>query len=86
MSHFEYIFTGELDSNLEEKTETLVKSVYNNNAPYNLINYYDTVINDDKKERTIILTSSSNIKDYILNNCFTNCKMNVVTYYKQYIY
>jgi len=86
MSYFEYTFTGEVDSNLDEKTEFLVKSVYENNAPYYLVKYYDTVINDNKKERTFILTSALNIKDYIHNNIFNNCKMNVEVYFKQRIY
>jgi hypothetical protein len=86
MSHFEYILTGELDSNLEEKTDLFIKSIYHNNAPYYLIKYYDTVINEDKKERTFILTSSINLKDYIMYNFFNNCNMNVVVYFKHRVY
>ena len=84
MSHFEYIFTGILSPEYEEKTKQLVKEVNGLNVPFSIQNYSDEVINDDKKKRTLVLYSQFNMSDYLANK-FINCGLEMRVYLKQQI-
>jgi len=85
MSYFEYLIVGDLTPTLEERTNLLVNTMSNGGAPFYISKYYDEPIptTDDKKRRTIVLTSPINIKTYLFNTFFNNCPVDLVGYYKQ---
>lgn len=80
MSHFEYTFTGDLTSSLEDQTKNIITIVSNGNSPFVLQKYYDEEA-DGKKTRTIILTSLINMVPHILN-LFNGSKVRLQAYHK----
>jgi hypothetical protein len=80
MSHFEYTFTGDLTSSLEDQTKNIITIVSNGNSPFVLQKYYDEEV-DGKKTRTIILTSLINMVPHILN-LFSGSKVRLQAYHK----
>jgi hypothetical protein len=88
MSYFEYQIVGDLTPTLEEKTTNLVNAISYGNAPFYIQKYYDEPIpnTEDKKKRTIILTSPVNVRNYLFSNFFTDySSFDFVAYYKQRI-
>jgi len=84
MSYFEFIINGDLTPIYEEKTELLLSQMNEGYSIYKLEKYYDEKINEEKKARTIILTSSINIINLIYP-IFKDCKVQYIGYYKQRI-
>jgi hypothetical protein len=87
--YYEYTLSGALTPLYEEKTSSVVENVKIGNVPFVFVKYWDEPldfpIENDKKRRTIILTSSTNITDYLNSVCFKDCNLNVSCFYKQRI-
>lgn len=80
---FEYIFTGELTPVLEERTKLIIENITKSIAPFSLVKYFDEPITEDKKTRTFILISTSNITTYLCSTFFNDCNMKLEVFYKQ---
>lgn len=85
MSYFEYILTGDLNKNLEERTNLIIDKLTKGTLPFSLIKYYDEEVNEDKKIRIFILASNINITNYIYFEYFKDCSMDISVYFKQKI-
>lgn len=84
MSFYEYIFSGILTPEYEEKTNELLKDINRQYVPYVIHKYIDEEIDDEKKNRTIIIHSHLNITSQ-LSYKFINCKLDMRVYLKQQI-
>lgn len=89
VSYYEYTISGSLTPLYEDKTVSLVENVKLGVVPFVLVKYWDELENypveNDKKKRTIVLTSALNIVDYLRNACFKDCVLNITCFYKQQI-
>lgn len=84
MSYFEFVFSGIVTPEYEEKTKLLLKTINENVVPFVFHKYYDETITDDKKNRTLIVHSQLNMSDYLYRH-FANCGLEYRVYYKQRI-
>lgn len=85
MWYYEYIFSGILSTELEEKTNELIKDVNSGiNVPYNVHSYTDEPISEDKKKRKLVLHSHHYITDYLTSRLL-NCGLEMHVYLKQRI-
>lgn len=84
MSYFEYVFSGVLTTEFEEKTNELVKQMTENYVPYIIHKYIDEVYMEEKKKRTLIIYSQVNMRDYLYNK-FSGCGLEMRMYLKQEI-
>jgi hypothetical protein len=82
---FEYIFRSDLTPLLEERTKIITDTITKSIAPFSFIKYYDDPIGDDKKVRTIVLSSSSDITSHLCITYFKDCNTQVEVYYRQRI-
>jgi len=82
MSYFEFIFSGDLTPEYEEKTKLLLKQINEGFVPFKIEKYYDEDISTDKKKRTIVIVSHINVWEY-LNLQMQDLKLMFVAYYKQ---
>jgi hypothetical protein len=86
MSHFEYVCSGELTPEFEERTTNLV-SILNSGAyvPFVIHKYWDEVVNETTKKRYVIIHTHMNMRDYFQNH-FKTCVYEMHGYYKQLIF
>jgi len=84
MSYYEFILSGNLTPELEEKSKLLLEEVNKYYVPYNIHKFIDEEIAEDKKKRTIVIYSQMNIKDFLLKK-FMNCGLEMLIYFKQQI-
>jgi hypothetical protein len=84
MSYFEFVFSGNLTSVYEDKTNEILKEMNSYYTPYSIHKIIDEDIGDDKKFRTIIIHSHLNITD-VLSKKFLNCELRMNLYWKQQI-
>jgi len=84
MSHFEFILTGNLTPDVEERSKQLLNDNNKYYIPYVIHKYIDEDIGEDKKNRTIIVHSHLNISDFLLKK-FVNCGLELRVYWKQQI-
>ena len=84
MSYFEFVFNGILTPEYEEKTKELLNEINKHYVPYVIHKFIDENIDEEKKNRTIIIHSHINIID-MLSKKFINCNLNTQVYWKQQI-
>ena len=84
MSYFEFTFSGVLTDDVEKKSNDLLNEINKNNVPCIIHKIIDEEVNEDKKNRTIIIHSHYNITDYLLSH-FAICKLEPHVIYKQHI-
>jgi hypothetical protein len=84
MSYFEFVFSGIITPEYEEKTNELLEDVNKHYVPYVIHKFIDEEINDEKKCRTIIIHSHLNITD-LLSKKFLSCNLKMNVYWKQQI-
>jgi len=84
MSYFEYTITGELTPEYDEKTKVFLERITNGTAFYNLSKYWDEEVTSEKKNRTIVLTTPTNMWIY-LYDMIKGLNLSLVGHYKQRI-
>jgi len=84
MSYFEYVIFGDLTPVFEEKTSFILSQINEGTVIYRLDKYTDEVIAEDKKRRTMILTSPVNVWN-VLYPIFKDTNIITLGYYKQRI-
>lgn len=84
MSYFEFVFSGNLTSKYEEKTNEILKEINSYYVPYTIHKIIDEDIGDEKKNRTIIIHSHLNITD-VLSKKFLSCGLEMKLFWKQQI-
>lgn len=82
MSFYEFVFSGYLTPEYEEKSNELIKDMNKYYNPYVIHKFIDEEIDEEKKNRTIIIHSHMNCID-ILSKKFINCKLDFRVYWKQ---
>jgi hypothetical protein len=83
MSYYEYVFSGNLTTEYEERSKQLLNEVNTSYVPYVIHKYIDEEI-EGKKHRTIIIHSHLNLNEILLTK-FVNCGLEMRVYYKQQI-
>ena len=71
MSYYEYILTANLTPEFEDKSKLLIEEINKYYVPYHIHKFVDEEIGEDKKQRTIIINSHTNIKDYLISRGFS---------------
>ena len=61
MSYYEFILTGALTTDVEEKSKQLIDDINKYYVPYHINKFVDEDIGNDKKNRTIIIHSHMNM-------------------------
>lgn len=84
MSYFEFTFVGELTPIFEEKTQFLLSKINDGAFNYKLEKYYDDEISEEKKRRTLIITSPVNNWDYLFQ-VMKDVNVQYIGYFKQRI-
>ena len=85
MSYFEYIFTGILTPDIEQRSTRLLNEMNNYYAPpFSIQKIVDETLDEEKKQRTIIIHSRIHVADY-LTSVFSGCEMKLTCYWKQRI-
>ena len=86
MSYFEYNYTGELTAIFEQKTKDILDLVSLGIVPFYIVKYWDEPIEgEEKKKRTLVLSSPINLINYFQTNFFKDCNLEKVVYVKQRI-
>jgi len=84
MSYFEYVFSGVLTPEFEEKTNEIYKQTTENFVPFSIHKYTDEVFSEDKKKRTLVIYSQLNMREYLFNK-FSGSGLEMRMYLKQEI-
>jgi hypothetical protein len=85
MSYFEYIFTGILTPEVEQNSTRLLNEMNNYyTPPFSIQKFVDETLDEEKKQRTIIIHSQIQVSDY-LASVFSGCDMKLTGYWKQQI-
>ncbi len=84
MSYYEYILTANLTPEFEDKSKLLIEEINKFYVPYHIHKFVDEEISEEKKQRTIIINSHMNIKDFLFSK-FSNCVFEMRVYFKQQI-
>ncbi len=84
MSYFEFVFSGIITPEYEEKTNDLLKDMNRYYVPYVIHKFIDEEVDDEKKYRTIIIHSHMNMTD-LLSKKFLSCGLEMRVYWKQQI-
>ena len=84
MSYFEYVFIGDLTPLFEEKTAFVLSQINEGTALYRIDKYTDEVVAEDKKRRTMILTSPVNVWN-VLYPIFKDTNIITLGFFKQRI-
>jgi len=82
MSYFEYIISGDLTPEFEEKTKMLYDKVNSGTAFYNILKYVDEELTPEKKIRTLTIASHLNITRS-LYELIQGAGLNFQGYFKQ---
>lgn len=90
IQYYEYTLEGELTPLYEEKTNLITEQMNARSIPLTLVKYWDekmdTSLDIDKKKRTIVLVCDIFFNaDYLKNNFFKDCDLNITCFYKQRI-
>ncbi len=84
MSYFEYVLIGDLTPLFEEKTAFVLSQINEETALYRIDKYTDEVVAEDKKRRTMILTSPVNVWN-VLYPIFKDTNIITLGFFKQRI-
>ena len=84
MSYFEYVMIGDLTPIFEEKTAFVLSQINEGVALYRIDKYTDEVVAEDKKKRTLILTSPVNVWN-VLYPIFKDTNIITLGFFKQRI-
>jgi hypothetical protein len=84
MSYFEYVMIGDLTPVFEEKTAFVLSQINEGVALYRIDKYTDEVVAEDKKKRTLILTSPVNVWN-VLYPIFKDTNIITLGFFKQRI-
>jgi hypothetical protein len=84
MSYFEYVMIGDLTPVFEEKTSFILSQINEGVALYRIDKYTDEVVAEDKKKRTLILTSAVNVWN-VLYPIFKDTNIITLGFFKQRI-
>jgi hypothetical protein len=84
MSYFEYVIIGDVTPLYDEKTAFILSQINEGIALYRLDKYTDEVIAEEKKRRTMILTSPVNVWN-VLYPIFKDTNLITLGYFKQRI-
>jgi hypothetical protein len=84
MSHYEYIFVGDLTPEYETKVNDLVKMIGEGYSTFHIHKYTDEEIGNSVKKRCLTVYSSINLSMFFYNH-FKDCKLEYRVYFKQRI-
>lgn len=84
MSYFEFVFSGILTPEYEDKSNELLSDINKYYVPYVIHKIIDEKIDEDKNKRTMIIHSHMNNTD-ILSKKFLSCKLDLRVYWIQQI-
>jgi len=84
MSFFEYNITADITPLLEEQTTKLL-NIQNHGVPFfHVVSFSDEVVSEEKKRRSFVLTSPTNIWNFFFNH-FKDSSAEMKVYQKQRI-
>lgn len=84
MSHYEYVYIGDLTPEYETKVNDLVKMISEGYSTFYIYKYEDEDIGNGNKKRSLTIYSNIDMTMFFYNH-FKDCKLEHRVYFKQRI-